>query len=200
MTEKTPDELRTQRAQLIASTGLSETVLRERAEAFQLYPEHMDVWRTVEGIDYLLVGVEKDTELAEAQRLARGWEEKYFEMAEKRTAAALEVEQLRKDLAAARAGAGDQVGVLAPMFEGLARLMSTSSRDWSEYRVDAWLWAVLVGWECEKEHTHDIEMCLPGTLEEIAAMHGWGEAAIAKARRYRAAVRAVTVENKEAGR
>jgi hypothetical protein len=54
MTEKTPDELRAQRAQLIASTGLSEVVLRERAEAFQLYPEHLDVWRTVEGIDYFL--------------------------------------------------------------------------------------------------------------------------------------------------
>ncbi|NJA56689.1 hypothetical protein [Streptomyces sp. NEAU-H3] len=54
MTTKTPDELREQRAQLIASTGLTEAVLRERAEAFQLYPEHMDVWRTVEGIDYLL--------------------------------------------------------------------------------------------------------------------------------------------------
>ncbi|MEU0624909.1 hypothetical protein ABZ329_29130 [Streptomyces rubiginosohelvolus] len=54
MTEKTPAELREQRARLIASTGLTETVLRERAEAFQLYPEHHDIWVTVESIDYLL--------------------------------------------------------------------------------------------------------------------------------------------------
>ncbi|MFC8339231.1 hypothetical protein ACFUJX_19780 [Streptomyces rubiginosohelvolus] len=60
MTEKTPAELREQRARLIASTGLTETVLRERAEAFQLYPEHHDIWATVEGIDYLLSGTRSD--------------------------------------------------------------------------------------------------------------------------------------------
>jgi hypothetical protein len=78
---------------------------------------------------------------------------------------------------------------LAPMFEGLGRLIATSSRDWSEYRVDAWLWAVLVGWDCEEAHTHD-ETCEGGSLEEIAAVHGWSEEAIAKARCYRAAVEA----------
>lgn len=62
MTEKTPEELRAQRAQLISSTGMTEAVLRERAEAFQLYPEHMDVWRTLEGIDYLLNGADEDEE------------------------------------------------------------------------------------------------------------------------------------------
>ena len=48
------EDLLKQRAWLIASTHLTEDVLRQRAEAFQLYPEHMDIWRTVEGIDYLL--------------------------------------------------------------------------------------------------------------------------------------------------
>lgn len=51
-------ELHEQRARLIASTGLSEEVLRERGEAFQLYPEHQAVWETVHGIDYLLNGAE----------------------------------------------------------------------------------------------------------------------------------------------
>ncbi|MGW5291526.1 hypothetical protein [Streptomyces bacillaris] len=60
MTEKSPAELREQRARLIASTGLTETVLRECAEAFQLYPEHHDIWATVEGIDYLLGEARKD--------------------------------------------------------------------------------------------------------------------------------------------
>ena len=85
MTEKTPAELQAQRAQLIAFTGLAEDVLRERAEAFQLYPEHMDVWRTVEGIDYLLGGSGKDTALSEAEALAARWEGKYFELVEKYT-------------------------------------------------------------------------------------------------------------------
>ncbi|MFE7566883.1 hypothetical protein ACFU76_07945 [Streptomyces sp. NPDC057539] len=53
---RTPEQLRTQRARLIASTGLTEDVLRERAEAWQLYPEHLTAWNTVEGIDYLLGG------------------------------------------------------------------------------------------------------------------------------------------------
>lgn len=88
---------------------------------------------------------------------------------------------------------------LAPMFEGLTRLIATSSRDWSEYRVDAWLWAVLVGWECEHAGPHD-EACLTEVLEEVAAIHGWDEAAITKARRYRDAVRAIAAKNSEAGR
>lgn len=87
MTEKTPTELREQRARLIALTGLTETVLRERAEAFQLYPEHHDIWATVEGIDYLLDSEdgEESAELKEARALARGWERKYFELVEKYT-------------------------------------------------------------------------------------------------------------------
>lgn len=54
MTEKTPAELQEQRDRLIASTGLTETVLRERADAHQLYPEHHNIWVTIESIDYLL--------------------------------------------------------------------------------------------------------------------------------------------------
>lgn len=50
----TLDELREQRARLIASTHLTEDVLRERGETFQLYPEHRAIWETVKGIDYLL--------------------------------------------------------------------------------------------------------------------------------------------------
>lgn len=54
MTERSPSELRAQRDQLIAETGLAESVLRERAEAWQLYPEHQTAWETIKGIDYLL--------------------------------------------------------------------------------------------------------------------------------------------------
>ncbi|MFF7631412.1 hypothetical protein [Streptomyces cyaneofuscatus] len=99
MTEKAPAELREQRARLIASTGLTETVLRERAEAFQLYPEHHDIWATVEGIDMHLAelaGDEQSTELKEARALAARWEEKYFEMVEKYTPFAVQASALRE--------------------------------------------------------------------------------------------------------
>ena len=76
--------------------------------------------------------------------------------------------------------------------DGLHTLIATSSRDWGTYRVDAWIWAVLCGWDCEEEHEHD-ELCEDGeAMEEMAARHGWDADTVAKARRYRAAVRAVT--------
>ncbi|MFI9012620.1 hypothetical protein ACIGZI_01140 [Streptomyces griseus] len=79
---------------------------------------------------------------------------------------------------------------LAAALGGLGTLIATSSRDWGTYRVDAWIWAVLVGWDCE-QNVHD-ETCTHGALEDTAAMHGWDAATVAKARRYRAAVRALT--------
>lgn len=53
-----------------------------------------------------------DFELAEARSEARGWEKKYFEMGEKRTAAAAQTEQLRNDLDEARSWArhGYEIG------------------------------------------------------------------------------------------
>jgi hypothetical protein len=86
---------------------------------------------------------------------------------------------------------------LAAALDGLHTLIATSSRDWQTYRVDAWLWAVLCGWDCEKTE-HD-DTCVHGALEETAAMHGWDEATVAKARRYRAAVLAVTEHQPAAG-
>lgn len=83
-----------------------------------------------------------------------------------------------------------EVQTLAPMLEGLHRLLATSSRDWGQYRVDAWLWAVLCGWDCEEGHEHDGDC--DGAMAEIAAKHGWDDDTVAKARRYRAAVRALT--------
>jgi hypothetical protein len=79
---------------------------------------------------------------------------------------------------------------LAPMFEGFARLLSTSSRDWGQYAPDAWLWAVICGWDCE-ETEHD-GTCVHGAMEEMQERHGWDDATVAKVRRYRAAVRAIT--------
>ncbi|MFJ6659684.1 hypothetical protein ACIQNG_25525 [Streptomyces sp. NPDC091377] len=90
--------------------------------------------------------------------------------------------------------AGDQqqpdAKTLAAALDGLHTLIATSSRDWGTYRVDAWLWAVLCGWDCEQAE-HD-DTCTHGAMEEMADRHGWDAATVAKARRYRAAVRALT--------
>lgn len=97
-----------------------------------------------------------------------------------------EVERLRTD----RAAEGRRT--LAAALDGLHTLIATSSRDWQTYRVDAWIWAVLCGWDCNQD-THD-ETCTHGALEETAAMHGWDDATVAKARCYRAAVRRLADE------
>ncbi|MGW6741705.1 hypothetical protein ACWGDX_13420 [Streptomyces sp. NPDC055025] len=95
------------------------------------------------------------------------------------------IKSLRAELEQARA----ERAVLAPMLDGLARLVATNSRDWGTDRVDAWLWAVICGWDCEEaEHT---DTCTHGAMEEMAARHGWDEETVAKARRYRAVVRTV---------
>lgn len=91
---------------------------------------------------------------------------------------------------AALARANEERATLALVFEGFGKLLATSSRDWQPYRVDAWLYAVVLGWDCEQA-THT-DWCTHGALEETAEMHGWDAATIAKARRYRAAVRALT--------
>ncbi|MFD7868027.1 hypothetical protein [Streptomyces sp. NPDC059783] len=96
MTKQTAEELQAQRAQLIASTGMTETVLRERAAAFQLYPEHPEAWSAVEGIDYLLNGDEGSADLDEARALAARWEGKYFELVEKYTPLAAQAVAVRR--------------------------------------------------------------------------------------------------------
>lgn len=85
-----------------------------------------------------------------------------------------------------------ELATLAPMLEGFGRLLATSSRDWGQYAPDAWLYAVICGWDCE-ETEHD-ETCVHGAMEEMAELHGWDDATVAKARRYREAVRAITGE------
>ncbi|MEU5036592.1 hypothetical protein AB0G48_20935 [Streptomyces rubiginosohelvolus] len=102
-------------------------------------------------------------------------------------------DHLRRLAADAAAGAQPPTSeadtVLAAALNGLGTLIATSSRDWGTYRVDAWIWAVLVGWDCEQA-VHD-ETCTHGAMEEMAGMHGWDDTTVAKARRYRAAVRAL---------
>lgn len=76
---------------------------------------------------------------------------------------------------------------LAAALDGFGTLLATSSRDWGVYRIDAWLYAVILGWDCEQTE-HD-DTCVHGALEEMQQRHGWDAATVAKARRYRAAFR-----------
>lgn len=52
----TRDDLAAQREQLLAEVRLSYEELKERAENYSLSPDELDVWHTIEGIDYLLDG------------------------------------------------------------------------------------------------------------------------------------------------
>lgn len=52
--EKSREELQADRARLIAKSGMSEAMLFERGQAFELYPEHRSIYEMVTSIDYLL--------------------------------------------------------------------------------------------------------------------------------------------------
>lgn len=100
------------------------------------------------------------------------------------------VEEGRRELRAENARLRSQLWPLAAMLEGFGNLLATSSRDWGQYAPDAWLYAVILGWDCE-ETEHD-EACTHGAMEEMQERHGWSDEAVAKARRYRAVVRTIT--------
>lgn len=53
---RTRVELEEQRSRLLEEVGMSHAELRERAESYTLSMDQLDVWHTVEGIDYLLSG------------------------------------------------------------------------------------------------------------------------------------------------
>lgn len=118
----------------------------------------------------------------------QGWKDAIGEFEE--IAERLADEDQRRLAAGAQPTTQADTETLAAMFEGLGRLLATSSRDWGQYAPDAWLYAVVLGWDCE-ETEHD-ETCTHGAMEEMQQRHGWSDEAVAKARRYRAAVRALT--------
>jgi hypothetical protein len=88
----------------------------------------------------------------------------------------------------------DPVNVMADALRRAGAMMTSDSRDWARDRSDVWLYGLLVGWECEEQHEHD-EVCGGDDgLREVAALHGWDEETVARLRRYRAAIAAVTAQ------
>lgn len=53
---RTRDELMEQRERLLAEVNMSYEQLRERAATYSLSMDELDVWHTIEGLDYLLSG------------------------------------------------------------------------------------------------------------------------------------------------
>jgi hypothetical protein len=56
MIHTTREELQRQRESLLAEVHMSFEELRDRAAAYNLSANELDVWHTIEGIDYLLEG------------------------------------------------------------------------------------------------------------------------------------------------
>jgi hypothetical protein len=53
---RTAAELREQRQRLLDEVNMTYETLRERASMYSLSMDELDVWHTIEGIDYLLEG------------------------------------------------------------------------------------------------------------------------------------------------
>lgn len=53
---RTRDELLEQRERLLAEVNMSYEELAERAATYALSMDQLDVWHTIEGLDYLLSG------------------------------------------------------------------------------------------------------------------------------------------------
>jgi hypothetical protein len=51
---KTADELREQRERLLLEAKMSYAQLQERAATYSLSADELDIWHTIEGIDYVL--------------------------------------------------------------------------------------------------------------------------------------------------
>jgi hypothetical protein len=82
------------------------------------------------------------------------------------------------------------LGGVARAVNAVCNMMRTSSdlrdhRDWTDDRIDAYLWAVLIGWDNE-------------ALKEIAAKHRWNEHRVKYVRDMRALLAPITEQPKEA--
>ncbi|MFJ7180473.1 hypothetical protein TR631_21110 [Streptomyces rochei] len=56
MIHTTREELQAQRERLLDEIGMTYETLRDRAVTYSLSSDELDVWHTIEGIDYLIEG------------------------------------------------------------------------------------------------------------------------------------------------
>lgn len=107
------------------------------------------------------------------------------ELADQLSSANEAEDELEAELGRVRA----ELATTAAIFEFFGRVLATSSRDWTTHPVDAWLWAVICGWDCEQPEHDDV--CVHGAMEEMVQLHGWDDETVTKARCYREAVRSI---------
>ncbi|MYS16126.1 hypothetical protein [Streptomyces sp. SID4982] len=81
-------------------------------------------------------------------------------------------------------------GDLADVLEWLRSAVVSSGRDYAYNSSDAWIFGVLVGWECEESHEHGPTCKAETLLSTLAKTHGWREDYVARLREHRAIVRA----------
>jgi hypothetical protein len=70
----------------------------------------------------------------------------------------------------------------------LGDVVAFSSADFSQERDRAWIYGIVLGWDCEDgnnpKHRHD-EDC-SAAMDEVATAHGWGPTQVARLRVLRA--------------
>lgn len=75
------------------------------------------------------------------------------------------------------------------VLEAMTGAMATNVRDWGADRMDAFLWGVLLGWDCDEQH--DESQCEENAMASIAARHGWDARQVERVRSFRRAVERV---------
>ena len=80
----------------------------------------------------------------------------------------------------------------ADALSALRLALTTDSRDWSLSRGDAWIYGILVGWDCEEDHDHELDFCEGGALWSVAERHGWTGASVSQLKDLRRAVRSAS--------
>ncbi|MFH8581610.1 hypothetical protein [Streptomyces zaomyceticus] len=127
--------------------------------------------------------IDDHTEQSLAELYDRCWDAE-GELGDRREAAQAVYRSLQEHRDALTEAATRSAGVHNALLV-IRSMMATSSRDWLAAKDDAWLYGVLMGWDCEQQHTHT-EDCSILRLEDVAAKHGWSTERVARIRKFRA--------------
>ncbi|TXJ78610.1 hypothetical protein E2C11_16520 [Streptomyces lavendulae] len=79
---------------------------------------------------------------------------------------------------------------LTEVLSWLSAAAASSRCDFLSDPSDAYIFGVLVGWQCDKDHEHGPGCRSEDVLKGVAKMHGWQEGRVERLREHRAIVRA----------
>jgi hypothetical protein len=80
----------------------------------------------------------------------------------------------------------------AAALASLRTVVACSSQDWGRSSGDAWLYGLVVGWDCEEDHVHNDDDDCGSAVPELAAEFGWDDEDVARLRAYRSVLLALT--------